>query len=223
MKTDATANHYCRRGPVGSRVAAMLGDYGYDPVVIEQDADRCEELHVSNRAVIINGDATRPDILNQADTERADLFAALTQSPERNHTLCRRVKRQPGGIRTVVRGTPSGDERNIGGKGGADETIHVPVAGAKAVVSAALGYDQQVCSVPTSGFDIVKLRIDPRTPAANRDLRNVAFPPDSNVIADVETMEIAKPSTELRPDRRYLLAAEPPEIDTVGNLLQGVR
>jgi trk system potassium uptake protein TrkA len=208
-------------GPIGSRVAAILGDYGYDPVVIEQDADRCEEPHISNRAVIINGDATRPDILKQADPEHADFFAALTRNSERNHALCRRVKRQAGEIRTVARETPSRDERDI--TEAADETIHVPVAGAKAVVSAVLGYDGQVCSVPTSGFDIGTLRVDPRAPAANRDLSDVAFPSGSHVVADIETMEIARPSTELRPDRRYLLAAEPTEIDAVRNLLQGVR
>jgi trk system potassium uptake protein TrkA len=199
----------------------MLDDYGYDPVVIEQDADRCEQLHTTTRAVIINGDATRPGILAQAEPERASLFAALTRSPERNRALCRRVKRQAGKIRTVARGTPSGDEQAI--TGAADETVHVPVAGAKAVVSAVLGYDQQVCSVPTAGFDLVKLSVDPRAPAANRNLSEVAFPSGSQVVADIETMEIARQSTELRPDRRYLLAVEPTAADTVRNLLQGVR
>lgn len=208
-------------GPIESRVAAMLDDYGYDPVVIEQDADRCEQLHTTTRAVIINGDATRPGILDQADPERASLFAALSKSPERNRTLCRRVKRQAGKIRTVARGTPSGDEQAI--TGAADKTVHVPVAGAKAIVSALLGYDQQICSVPTAGFDLVELSVDPRAPAANRDLSGVAFPSGSQVVADVETMEVARPNTELRPDRRYLLAVEPAAADTVHNLFQGVR
>jgi trk system potassium uptake protein TrkA len=208
-------------GPIGSRVATVLGDYGYDPVVIEQDADRCEQLHVSTRAVIINGDATRPDILNQAGPERADIFAALSGSPERNHALCRRVKRQAEGIRTVVSGTPSGDATDI--TGAVDETVHVPVAGAKAVVSAMLGYDQQICSVPTAGFDLVRSSVDPRAPAANRELSDVAFPSGSHVVADIETMEIAGPNTVLRPDRQYLLAVEPTGTDTVRNLLQGAR
>lgn len=208
-------------GPIGSRVAAILGDYGYDPVVIEQDADRCEQLHISNRGVIINGDATRPDILNQAGPERADIFAAVSGNPERNHALCRRIKRQAEGIRTVVRGNPSGDATDI--TGAVDETVHVPVAGAKAVVSAMLGYDQQICSVPTSGFDLVRLSVDPRAPAANRELSDVAFPSGSHVVADIETMEIAGPNTVLRPDRQYLVAVEPTGTDTVRNLLQGAQ
>jgi trk system potassium uptake protein TrkA len=208
-------------GPVGSRVTAILGGYGYDPVVIEQDANRCEQLHSSGGAVIINGDATRPDVLSQSDPERADFFAALTRTPEKNRTLCRRVKKQVGGIRTVARETRIGDERDITGE--ADETVHIPVAGAKAVVSAVLGYDTQLCSVPTSGFDIVKFSVDPRAPAANKELSDVAFPSGSQVVADVETMEIARPSTEIRPDRQYLLAAEPTATDTVRNLLQGSR
>ncbi len=208
-------------GRIGSRVAAILGDYGYDPVVIEQDADQSKQSHISNRAVIIDGDATCPDILDQADPKRADLFVALAGSLERNYTLCRRVKRQAEGIRTVARGPPSGDERDI--SEAADETVHLPLAGAKAVVTAVLGYDQQMYSVPTSGFDLVKLSADPRAPATNRELRDVAFPSGSRVVADIKTMEIARPSTEFRPDRRYLLAVEPTAADTVRNLLQGVR
>ena len=208
-------------GPIGSRVASILGDYGYDPVVIEQDADRCEPLHVSNRAVIINGAATRPDILDQADPERADFFVALTGNLERNHTRCRRVRRQAEGIRAVAGGPSSGDGQDIAGA--ADQTVHVPVAGAKAVVSAVLGYDQQVSSVPTSGFDLVELGVDPRAPAAKRDVSDVAFPPGSHVVADIGTMEVARPSTELRPDRRYLLAVEPTSADTVRSLLQGAQ
>jgi trk system potassium uptake protein TrkA len=208
-------------GPIGSRVAAILGDYGYDPVVIERDADRDEQLHISNRTVIIDGDAMRTDVLDQADPERADLFAALTGSHGRNRALCRRVKSRARGVRTVVKGPPSRDKRDT--TEAVDETVRVPVAGAKAVVSAVLGYDQQVWSVPTSGFDLVTLSVDPRAPAANRELSDVAFPPGSHVVADTERNEVARPSTELRPDRRYLLAVEPTAADTVRNLLQGVR
>ena len=208
-------------GPIGGRVAAILGDYGYDPVVIEQDADRCERFQDTHQAVIINGDATRPDIISQADPESADIFAALTGSPERNQTLCRRVKRQAGAIRTVLRRPPSGDATNI--TDAADETVHVPVAGAKAVASALLGYDQQVCSVPTSGFDLVRLSVDPRAPAANRELSDIALPSGSHVVADIEAMEVGRPRTELQPDQQYLLAVEPRTADTVRNLLQGVR
>jgi trk system potassium uptake protein TrkA len=208
-------------GPIGSRVAAILGDYGYDPIVIEQDADRSEQFQDAHQAVIINGDATRSDIISQADPASADLFAALTESPERNHALCRRVERQAEAIRTVAREPPSGDATDV--TGAADETVHVPVAGAKAVASAMLGYDQQVCSVPTSGFDLVRLCVDPRAPAANRELSNVTFPSGSHVVADIEAMEVATPSTELRPDQQYLLAVEPTTADTARNLLQGAR
>lgn len=208
-------------GPIGSRVAAILGDYGYDPVVIEQDADRCEQLQSAPRTVVIHGDATRPDILDQADPTSADIFAALTGSPGRNRALCRRVERRAGSIRTVARAVPSGDETAV--IHGADEAVHLPVAGAKAVASAMLGYDQQVSSVPTSGFDLVRLSVDPRAPAANQELADVAFPSGSRVVADTETMEIAGPGTELQPDRQYLLAAEPTTADRVRHLLQGPR
>jgi trk system potassium uptake protein TrkA len=208
-------------GPVGSRVAALLGDYGHDPVVIEQDADRCERLHRSRHGVIVHGDATRPEVVDQADPGRADVLAALTGTPGTNHALCRRVTARDETIRTVARGAPSGDVADAGGA--ADETVHPDVAGAKAVTSAVLGYDHRVCRVPTSGFDLVEFGVDPRAPAADRELSAVGFPSGSHVVADTEAMRVAGPGTELRPDRRYLLAVEPRAADAVHTLLRGAR
>jgi Trk K+ transport system NAD-binding subunit len=121
----------------------------------------------------------------------------------------------------VARGEPSGDLEDV--LGAADRTVHPTVATAKAVASAMLGYDQRVCLAPTSGFDLVEFGVDPRAPAANRELSTVAFPPGSHVVADTEEMQIAGPGTELRPDRQYLLAVEPTAADTVHDLLQGIQ
>lgn len=205
-------------GPVGTRVAAILGGYGHDPLIIERDADRCEQLQASNHGVIIHGDATRPEIIEQANPERADVFAALTGSPETNQSLCRRLKTRVGTIRTVARGELSDEFR-----GATDETVQPTVAGAKAVASAMLGYDARVSPIPMSGFDLVEFGVDPRAPAANRELHTVAFPSGSHVVADAEEMQVAGPETELQPNRRYLLAVEPTAGDKVRNLLQGVR
>jgi Trk K+ transport system NAD-binding subunit len=208
-------------GPTGSRAAATLGDYGYDPVVIEQDADRREQLHAPDRAVLLDGDATRPDVPDRADPERADLFAALAGSPESNRALRRRVKRRTGGVRAVVGGTPAGGGRNT--TGAVDGTVQLPGAGANAVGRAALGYDQAVRSAPTSGVDLLRLGVDPRTPAASRESSDVAFPSGRTVAVDVEATETVGPDTELRPDRQYLFGVAPTAADTVRNLLEGAR
>jgi|APHM01.1.fsa_nt_gi K+ transport systems, NAD-binding component len=208
-------------GPIAGRVATTLGDYGYDPIVIEQDTDRNEQFQDAHCAVVINGDARRSDIIDQADPERADIFAALTGSFERNDALCRYVKRQTDTIRTVAKGPGPENQQDI--TRAADETVHIPAAGAKSVVSAMLGYDQEVCSVPTSGFDLFKLNVDPRAPAAGQRLGDVALPLGSHVVADIEAMEVGRPRTELRPDRQYLVAAEPTAANTVRNLLRGPR
>jgi len=208
-------------GPIGSRVAAIFRDYGYDPVVIERDSDRCEQLHASRHGLIVHGDAMRPEIIDQTDPERADVFAALTGNPETNHALCRRVKTRVGTIRTVAREEPSSDPEDVTGT--ADRTVHPTVGGARAVASAMLGYDQRVRRVPTSGFDLVRFGVDPRAPATTRELRTVPFPSGSHVVADTEETQIAGPGTELRPDRQYLSAVEPRAANTVRDLLEGVR
>lgn len=59
-------------GRVGRRTAAILDDYDHDVTVIEQESDRCEHLADAQLGVVINGDAGRPSILDQADPEGAD-------------------------------------------------------------------------------------------------------------------------------------------------------
>lgn len=208
-------------GSVGSRVASILGDYGHDPVIVEQDADRCDQFRTSRHGQVIHGDATRRELLDQADPARADVFAALTGTAETNHALCRRVKARPATIRTIARGKPPGT--TLEAADAVDETVHPAVAGAKAVVSALLGDDHKVRTLPTTEFDFVEFGVDPRAPAAGRTVQTVRFPSGSRVIADTESMSVAGPETELRPDRRYLVAVEPGAADTVRNLFRGVR
>lgn len=70
-------------------------------------------------------------------------------------------------------------------------------------------------------FNSVRPGVGPRVPAADRNVRDVALPSGGHVFADTETVEIAGPRTEPRPDRQYLLAVEPTAADTVRTLLEG--
>ena len=71
-------------GKVGGLVAKTLADEGHDITIIDSDTDIID--HISNEvdAICIEGSATNPDILIQADAEDADLIFSATQLDEIN-------------------------------------------------------------------------------------------------------------------------------------------
>lgn len=206
-------------GSIGSRVAEILDDYGHVPVMIEQDPTRCDLLETVQHGPIIRGDVTQSGILEQADPQRADLFAALTGEPETNHALCRRIRGRPGLIRTIARGTPSGASSDTGN--GVDKIVRPTTTGAKAVVNAMLESAQHLDHCSAQGLDLVELTVAPDAPVADQDVADVSFPTGSILVADVETMQVAGPTTELRPRGQYLLAVEPAVADRVHTLFRG--
>ena len=90
-------------GRVGHRTARVLRDQGHDAYLIDKDPDIVEDARQALGATVIEGDATDPKVLAQADPERADVLAALTETGATNFAICAVVKHLTGDIRTVAR------------------------------------------------------------------------------------------------------------------------
>jgi trk system potassium uptake protein TrkA len=203
-------------GRIGARTATILGNYGYDPVVIEEDSHRCNQLEQSRHGVIIEGNAMRPSILSQAAPERADVFAALTGTDATNRMLCQRIERLTGDITTVARRTESSAD-----SAEADSVVRPAVAGAKAAAGAILDWGHQLHEFPAGGFDIVEFAVDPRAPVAGKQLTDVRLPPNSDVIGNTATMDVASPETQFQPGDSYLVAVEPGAAAEIRKLMRG--
>ena len=65
-------------GRVGYRTAQVLDDYGHEVYVIERDSETVEQVTDRRTGIVIEGDATDPQILRQTKPEEADIIAALT-------------------------------------------------------------------------------------------------------------------------------------------------
>ncbi len=81
----------------GSRIAYYLADQihplGIRTTIVENDSARCEELApLLPDAVIVNGDGTDADILEQERLEEMDAFVALTDRDEQNILLALHAK-----------------------------------------------------------------------------------------------------------------------------------
>jgi trk system potassium uptake protein TrkA len=78
-------------GQVGSSIAADLDDV-HEVVVIDQDAERVEEMNYSLDVLGITGDGTALSTLEQAGIEDADMVIASTDNDETNIVVCSTAK-----------------------------------------------------------------------------------------------------------------------------------
>jgi trk system potassium uptake protein TrkA len=87
-------------GNIGMRLARAL-EAGYSVRVIEHNKRRCEGLAAKlNRSLVLNGDATDEELLEQENIAQMDLFVAVTNDDENNIMSCLLAKRM--GARRVV-------------------------------------------------------------------------------------------------------------------------
>jgi len=204
-------------GRVGFETAVLLDKRGHDITIVEPDGNRCDEMADEYVATIIQGDASNPDILRQADVDGNDVIAALTGLPGLNLAICMEAGEMNPEIRTVARI----NERNQEGYGRfVDETVFPEGAGARVAANEIEGSDVRTLADVTGTLDILDIRVKEGAPAAGKALREVRFPSGTLVISDDDGERVARPETTLTPGKRYVIAVEPDVADEVMNLLR---
>jgi len=75
-------------GKVGAYLARELERAGHTLVIIEADMATARDLAERTGALVLQGDATEMEIIQQADVEHADLVVAVTGKDEANFVAC---------------------------------------------------------------------------------------------------------------------------------------
>ncbi|WP_263785169.1 potassium channel family protein [Salinibacter grassmerensis] len=194
-------------GRVGHRTARVLRDQGHDAYLIDKEPDTVENARQALQSTVIEGDATDPNVLAQADPERADVLAALTETGATNFAICAVVKHLTDDIRTVAR-IERPDQLDEEGKF-FDRVVYPERAGAKSAVNQILAGDTRVFEDVTSDLDVLEIQVAPEAPVAGKKLGAAQLPDQSHVVFDVTNDELPEPGTELVPGHRYLIAAAP--------------
>ena len=206
-------------GRVGSRTARVLDDYGHTVYVIDRDPGATDRAADLQTGIVIEGDATDPEILRQTGYEDADVLAALTGDGPTNFAVCAEMRHLTNDIRTVARVTEP--EQADSAQEFVDEVVYPERVGSKAAVNRIQSNDIRPLEDIAGDLDVLNVRVDPRSPVAGKQLREILLPDGSHVISDADGTEIARSDTTLEPGRRYLVAAEPSVADDVHKLLIG--
>ena len=205
-------------GRVGFQTAEILANRGHDVTIIERDERVVSEIADEWIATVIQGDATNPDIIEQAGIEQADVVAALTGETGLNLAVCLAASELNPDIRTVARIDRAAGEaytRFV------DAILFPERAGAQVAANQIVGGDVQMLADVTGTLDIMLVRVAEEAPAAGKQLTDVRFPAGTLIISDDDGHRIARPDTTLTPGSRYVVAVEPDVADEVMNLMRG--
>lgn len=203
-------------GRVGFQTATILVERGDDVTVVEPKADVVDRIAEEWLATVIQGDATDPDILAQADIERADVVAGLTGQSGLNLAICMAAEKLNPDVRTVARIDRAGAESYTEF---VDAVVFPEGAGARLAANEIVGSDIQTLEAVTADLDIMHVRVAESAPAAGKSLAEVRFPEGTLIISDGD--RVATSELVLEPGERYLLAVEPDVVDEVVQLLRG--
>jgi trk system potassium uptake protein TrkA len=167
-------------GQTGLRTAQLLNDRGHKVIIIERDHGRCKTINDEYVGTVIEGDASRPKILEQVDPDRCDVLAALTGDTATNLGICMAAA-QMTDVRVVMRVTDPAaveDYRSL-----VDSIVYPEEPGTRAVVNELVG--EGVRSIESVGgtLELLEVEITPNAPAAGRRLENTSLPRGSLIIA----------------------------------------
>ena len=205
-------------GRVGFQTAELLANRGHDVTIVETEERVVSEIADEWVATVIRGDATDPDIIEQAGVDRADVIAALTGETGLNLAVCLAALELQPEIRTVARIDRAAAEsytRFV------DAILFPERAGARVAANEIVGSDVQTLVDMTGDLEIMLVRVAEGAPAAGKRLADVRLPAGALVVSDDDGTRIARSDTTLTPDSRYVVAIEPDVADEVMNLMRG--
>ncbi|TQQ83236.1 TrkA family potassium uptake protein [Halonotius terrestris] len=205
-------------GRVGCETTELLADRGHNVTIIERDQAVTDRLADEWLATLITGDATNPDIIEQAGVDSADVIAALTGETGLNLAVCLAAAELNPGIRTVARIDRAVGEAYLRF---VDAVVFPERAGARVAANEIVGSDVQTLADVTGELDIMQIRVAKDAPAAGKQLSDVRFPDGALIISDGAGSCVVGSETTLTPGSRYLVAVEPAVADEVLNLLRG--
>jgi len=212
-------------GRIGRYVARDLVRKGHEVTVIELEGGRVESLVAETGVLVIEGDAADLRYLEQAHTERADVFVSTTHEDELNLVACQLARIEFGTKRVISR---VNDPKNV-------EIFQV--LGIEAVSSTRLiselienefsvGELIHLTSLRGGRASLVEIRIPdgPHAPPARR-IDTIALPEDV-VIAVVfrgdETI-IPRGGTRIEPGDEIIALSGPNSGDALSAALLGSR
>jgi trk system potassium uptake protein TrkA len=170
-------------GKVGLHLIRTLLALGHEVALVERDKRVCAQVvEEFNEAIVIAGDATRPELLARAGAARAEVVIAVAGRDQDNYVICKMARRLFNVQRSVAR---INDPRNedLFRIEGVDTLISVT-----SMVSKAIEYEVVPHAIKTlftwhQRMSMLELDLPEGAPVAGLPIRKLDFPPNSILAA----------------------------------------
>jgi trk system potassium uptake protein TrkA len=170
-------------GKVGVNLARELYENGHEVAVIERDNARAAALVNKLDCPVFIGDSSTHDVLETAGAPRARVFVAATGSDQDNLIACQVAKKVFGVPKTIARASNPKNEE-VMARLGVDSTVS-----STAIIEQVIERElptvriKTLLSLQSGAFQILEYPLDANSPATEKLVRDVDFPPESNIIA----------------------------------------
>ncbi len=214
-------------GRVGYLVAKMLESEGHDVTIIEMNKERAKELSLLINGLVIEGDATDPKTLEEANIKQADAFAALTGRDDANLLACILAKHLNPKIKTSLRISNPQNRRifeEVTDLKRYFDFVISPEEIAAEYISRNIvtpGFDRVL--FPKEGAEIVRFNINGDSEIAGKLVKDLKLPRDALMVAVYDekgNLIIPSGDTKLPEKGQVIIFAKNNVLDDVKKLLE---
>lgn len=230
-ETDFSSVMIAEGSGVGERVMDHilndpdLAEKRWNVKMIIQDEERARKLSEKyhDRAMVLHGNPTDPDLLNQEGFSDSDAYLALTDDEESNIISCLMAKHLK--ARKVVALISKKDYINISQTIGLDAAVNTKLAAANAIHRVIRrGNVLSITSLHGIAADAIEVEVKRRSRVAGKKVKKIEFPGNAVVGAVLkeggERVEIATGDTVLEPGDRVILFTLPRYVISVAELFK---
>jgi trk system potassium uptake protein TrkA len=184
-------------GKVGYYLAKTLLSYRHKVSVIEMKREICQKVADELNIPVYHGDATKIDILKNADAGKADVVIAVTGQDEENLIACQLAKNNFRVSKTIARvNNPKNTDVFL--KLGVD----IPVSSTTVItdlIEQEVDYAgmKTLTSIKNNKIVISEIEITKNSPVYNRRVKDIKIPGDCQLVSVIKNNEVLKPGEHL--------------------------
>lgn len=209
-------------GKVGLYLANKLEEYGVAVKIIERNIERCYYLSAHLRdAMILNGDATDLNLLEEENLDMMDAVIACTGYDEENLLLALTAKKR--GIEDVIAKVSRPSYSDLIETMGVDMTLNPIDISASNILRFIQGSKRVISSVLVQGqAEIIEIIADPHMPLVNRKLFSLTLPAGMIIAAIHRGSEAIIPNGEtvIKEGDRVIILSLLSEIKNIEKLIR---
>lgn len=208
-------------GRVGHHLARILMEEGNEVIVVDKNGDVCHEIASELDCTTIRGDATKPNVLEEAGVREADAMVALTGSDETN-LIISLLSKQMGAKQVAARLGALHYDEEVLKKLGLDLVIY-PEAAAAGYISELITKPEvlDLAFIGRGSAEIIEVEAKRGSPITKKKIKDVEHPPGTAIIAIFEKgkLIIPDPDDQVKAGDKVLILAKTERIKRIKKLV----